>query len=1249
VNSTNHYIALSDDQLEQVHAACEGFEKALGNGKPVPIEDCLAAVAEGIRGPLFRELLAIELEQTPCVPTSQAEDAGRRDRTAQLAEYRARFPERLGDIEQIFQGEFRTSGHDGTRKSGRPQPKPGAAAVSVPGYEIVGVLGRGGMGVVYKAIHLRLKRTVALKMVLAGRHAGPRELARFQREAEAVARLQHPNIVQIHEVGEAGGHPYCALEFVEGGNLAGKLDGKPLPAREAATLAEALARAMQLAHSRNVVHRDLKPANILLTIDGTPKITDFGLARQLDTDHCETQAGAVMGTPSYMAPEQASGHAHEAGPAADVYALGAILYDCLTGQPPFKGSTAVETLDLVRGREPAAPSRRRSGVPLDLDTICLKCLRKEPENRYSSAAELADELVRYLYGKPIRARPVGRMERARKWVCRNPMVFASLAGLVGIIVTAFLLVSWSYFRAENAREEEAGQRRAADEARDAAQREQKAERWGRYRSDIAAAAAAVQLQNISAARRALEDAPEQHRNWEWRYLHNQLDGARFVLCVPGKRIDSIVLSPSGRQMAVLGISQDEVFLYDVVTANLDAVLRGHAAQVTSVAYRPDGKQIVTSGEDQSVRVWDPATGRELARLRTESAVPRQRAWARVAYNPDGSRIATFTAPPPGGSLEGGTSRLWDAATGNEIAVLAKWRPDAGPVAFSPDSVRVAVSSGKDVDLCDAVTGRRLAGLGSHATRVVLLCYSPDGKRLASTADAVVYLWDGETGKAVALIRDHRARVNLLRFSPDGSRLLSAGDYPDNTARLWDAATGRSLAGLAGHKNVISAMAFSPDGRRVATASTDQTARLWDGSTGQLLAVLRGHTGIVRHVVFSPNGTRVVTAAADATLRLWDAATGELTGVLRGHEHLFPDECPPVFTPDGSRLLSGSAEGTLRIWEISQVERNILRGHEGFVYDVGFSPDGEQVASAAWDATVCLWDATTGRQTGVLRCETGIVGSVGYSPDGLRLATRDRHRGVTFWDVASQKAAGAWPVPAGGSFDPRAAFSPDGTLLASASAAGAVHLWDVAAGREVAELDGHRNTSIDVAFHPDGSLLASTGALDRTVRLWDVAKRAPIAVLEGHTDAVWRAAFSADGKLLASCSSDKTLRLWDSQTHKQLAFIPMGTIVYGVAFSPDGTRLAAGCGDNTVRLLDVASREQVAELRGHTDYVHAVAWSPDGTRLISGSGDATVRVWDSLSPVERAARPRALAARPDRSPSLFSKFLAQFASPRALSR
>jgi serine/threonine protein kinase/formylglycine-generating enzyme required for sulfatase activity len=288
-------------------------------------------------------------------------------------------------------------------------------------------------------------------MVLGGTHSGMRELARFRIEAEAVARLQHPNIVQIHEIGSAGGHPYCALEFVEGETLTRRICGRPMLAQDAAKLLELLARAMQLAHSRNVVHRDLKPANILLTEEGIPKITDFGLARQLDNDSGETRNGAVMGTPSYMAPEQASGQAHAAGPAADIYALGAILYDCLTGRPPFKGTTVVETLDQVRTLEPTAPSRFQATIPLDLETICLKCLRKEPEKRYSSAMELADELARYQRGEPILARPVGRIERTVKWVMRNPIVAGCFVALVISLASGTTVSYLKYKDAEKQR------------------------------------------------------------------------------------------------------------------------------------------------------------------------------------------------------------------------------------------------------------------------------------------------------------------------------------------------------------------------------------------------------------------------------------------------------------------------------------------------------------------------------------------------------------------------------------------------------------------------------------------------------------------------------------------------------------------------------------------------------------------------------------------------------------------------------
>jgi serine/threonine-protein kinase len=315
-----------------------------------------------------------------------------------------------------------------------------ADQIPVPGYEIVGELGRGGMGVVYKARQLGLNRWVALKMVLAGAHAGEQQLARFRIEAEAVARLQHPNIVQVYEIGESDGLPYFSLEYVDGGCLTDKIYRQPQLPRQAAHLTETLARAMQYAHERGIVHRDLKPANILLTADGIPKITDFGLAKRLEGDSSQTKSGTLLGTPNYMAPEQARGDAQNVGPLSDVYALGAMLYELLTGRPPFQGATLGETMLQVERDEPMAPSRLVAKVPRDLETICLKCLQKDPQRRYASAQALSDDLRRFLSDQPILARPASAWERLARWCVRNPSV-ASLLGAVAVLLMLVALGS----------------------------------------------------------------------------------------------------------------------------------------------------------------------------------------------------------------------------------------------------------------------------------------------------------------------------------------------------------------------------------------------------------------------------------------------------------------------------------------------------------------------------------------------------------------------------------------------------------------------------------------------------------------------------------------------------------------------------------------------------------------------------------------------------------------------------------------
>jgi tetratricopeptide (TPR) repeat protein len=416
----------------------------------------------------------------------------------------------------------------------------------VAGYEILAELGRGGMGVVYQARQLRLNRQVALKMVLAGAHAGGDQLARFFVEAEAVAGLQHPNIVQIYEVGTHDGLPYFSLEFVDGGTLAQKLGGKPQPPKEAARLLEAVARGVVCAHQRGIIHRDLKPANILLTRDGTPKITDFGLAKRLEGDSSQTKSGTLMGTPSYMAPEQAAGKTREVGPLSDQYALGAVLYEMLTGRPPLVGTSIVETLNLVQNQEPLPPGRLQPGLPRDLETICMKCLQKEPAKRYASAQALAADLAHFQAGEPIQARPVSRADRAWRWCKRNPRVAALSGAALLLLVTAGVAVTALAVNRARGREAEArrldDERKAVDETRQLARQrfEQAIEtvRTGDHKRTLEMLhwstplfESAADLDDVRAEWRNLRSQAEVYGEFK-----NILDNTRFALFAGSRRL-----------------------------------------------------------------------------------------------------------------------------------------------------------------------------------------------------------------------------------------------------------------------------------------------------------------------------------------------------------------------------------------------------------------------------------------------------------------------------------------------------------------------------------------------------------------------------------------------------------------------------------------------------------------------------------------------------------------------------------------
>ncbi len=1054
-------------------------------------------------------------------------------------------------------------------------------------YSVIRELGHGGgMGVVYLAEQANLRRSVALKVIRHGINATAEEVNRFRREAEAVAHLQHPNIVQIHEVGGEDGVYYLALEYVEGGSLDQRLAGTPQDPRPAAQLIETLARAIHYAHQRGVLHRDLKPANILVSgewpgasgegstatstplprprpLSAVPMITDFGLTKRLEPGAAHTKSGLVLGTPSYIAPEQASGEPGQVTHSVDIHGLGAILYEMLTARPPFKGATALSTLEQVASQDPVAPSRFQRQIPRDLEIICLKCLDKQPGKRYATAEGLADDLHRFLSGQPIVARPIAVWGRTWKWARRRPIEACLTTAVLLVGAMGLTGIVWQWRNAVAGR----------DDAR---------QQW--YRANIAAAAAALQVHNSLAARRSLDTAPEEFRQWEWYHFRSQLDNASRVLAGHQAPVVGVAFSPDGGRL--VSVSQDYTLrLCDAATGREIAVARGHNGPIEAVSFSPDVHRLASGGDDSTVRLWDAHTGAALAVCRGHSGPVRA-----LAFSPDGSRLVSAALP------EDDRCRLWDAATGTSVA-----------------------------------------GLTVPATAKGLT-FTSDGARIVCCRNEFIRIVDASLGKEVMALRVADAVVSCCAVSPDGRRLVTGWDYPDNAVRLWDMRTAELLAVMTGHGNRVNAVAFSSDGTRIAAASQDQTVRIWDAASDKPAVVLRGHTSHVNQAIFSPGGSRVASTSLDGTLRLWDPSGGGETSVLQGHSG---DVGSCAYRPDGAWLASASGDHSVRLWETALAERNgALRGHEGFVYDVAFSPDSVYVCSAAWDNSVRLWDVTTGRQTAIFegpgrrdpgqqRWDQGPVAlepgaymlALALSPDGRQLVTGSRESKVQFWDVNAGTLRLTVQLPGHGVES--LAYSPNGDRVAAAVAnavpglgpEGSVHLLDAHRGELLGTLAGHTDGVLAVRFAPDGRRLVSAG-FDKTVRAWDAATGGMLRALTGHSDTVAAIACSKDGRLFASASYDRTVRLWDAHRLQSLDILLHGSTVHAVAFSPDGIRLAAGCEDNTIRLWDVATRREVAELRGHTAYVHALAFSPDGTRLASASGDLTIRVWDTLSPKQR---------------------------------
>jgi WD40 repeat protein/serine/threonine protein kinase len=1012
-------------------------------------------------------------------------------------------------------------------------------------FDIEERIGQGGMGVVYHARQRSLDRPVALKFLPQAMEDDPVALARFKQEVRALARCDHPNVVKVVSAGQVNGTHHYAMEFISGcdlssiareleslrsaasepleerafdlavsaalrrcppapdcppvpavaeGNGGRERGSRPLGYRVAEVMRDA-ARGVQHIHDQGIIHRDIKPQNIMITgQEHRPVIMDLGLAKLIGGSRGLTRSGKSPGTTRYMPPEQLQHNLLEVDARADVYALGAVAYELVCHRPMMDGDTEERLTAQILFEEPPHPQRANPAVPADLATIIAKATRKDPRERYPSAAALANDLDSFVHGRPIVARPPSAGYLLKLFFLRNPALVTAAAAAAIVIVG--LVTGWV-----------ASLRRA----------------WhDEHRATLEKVEALKRLRGLylsAEAKRLSESRPD----------------LAAILAIEGARHERTLLSNNALVAVLENLNQLRV-------------LAGHTRELSCAAFDPSGRKVATASWDCTARIWDVETAKEIAILEGHDD---RISW--VAFDPGGVRVATA-------SLDW-TARIWDIEGRSEPLVLEGHADKVAGVCFSPRGDRLLTASwDRSARIWDARTGETIIVLGDHRDRVNGASWSPDGRLVATaSSDGTAHIRDASSGEGIWTLAGSDERVLSVDFSPDGRWLVTASW--DRTARIWSTQTGESIRILRGHEDAAYSARFSPDGLKVLTGSWDKTARIWDARTGEALLILRGHADKVHAAAFSPRGDLVVTASQDTTACIWSTRSWKDRTTLRGHEN---EIWSTAFGSGGSRVITASDDGTVRIWDL-ETRAEILRlEHRTKVSSARLSRDGERVATSS-GREAHVWDARTRERLFDLRGHDGSVNSVEFSPDGRRLVTASYDGTVRLWDGVT--GAQIRELKGHEQRVHHAGFSPDGDRVVSSGRDRTVRLWDARTGASIAIFEGHQADVYAAEFSPDGRRLISASQ-DKTARLWDEGGRV-IRVLGGHTDAVFCVSLSPDGRMAATCSKDKTARIWDLASGREVCVLEgHDRDTTCSAFSPDGRLLVTASVDGTARMWPV---------------------------------------------------------------------------------